>query len=633
MMNGKLKKAPNLKEIINQNLPAQQEIFILIGANVWGFYRNDPKNNKTNGTGLGWQLLADRTDADNPNRYNELPIVLDERELDKVQKIELLPANHEVASLIDVSGFFALKSSKDGVNIRENQEILTALCEHLALSSQVKTLLLKDNIGQMLEDLSGYIERIRNNNAVTLTAEPEFIELDAETLKKSTASEKAEYFYKWLKKPLAYHAEQGLIYGYNGVIWQILNENELLRKIKVFYEEYGAKYGNVTTLKNIIECLNVDLPLFETTTPDLLAFKNGVLNKNTLAFLPHSKDYFLTAVNNCDYLDRKLPTPNFDKWLNFISDNNEDRRKAILAALYMILNNRYEWQLTLELIGEPGSGKSTFLEIAKLITGEGNYAAIDLEILKDPKAIDIILNKTFLFSADQAKYIGDASVIKKISGGDDITFNPKNKKSFSSKVQAIIAICSNTLPIYKNDGGGMERRRVVFPFYHSVSEEQKDDKLIQKIALELGGVIRKLYDEFPQAEDAKKALLIQKNSKEALELKRKNDHILAFIDEFDLLPNVTNEGLIFGDARKLPSYDSDLIFQRIYHCYLLFCTVTGISDKGILTPSHLREELRLAFKTIGHKYIFSERKLAGGYNHTNLIFKDIKQTKLKWQSH
>ena len=48
-----------------------------------------------------------------------------------------------------------------------------------------------------------------------------------------------------------------------------------------------------------------------------------------------------------------------------------------------------------------------------MISGEGNYTAIDLELLKDEKARDIILNKTFLFSPDQARFIGDSSILKK----------------------------------------------------------------------------------------------------------------------------------------------------------------------------------------------------------------------------
>ena len=70
--------------------------------------------------------------------------------------------------------------------------------------------------------------------------------------------------------------------------------------------------------------------------------------------MPYRKEYYLTGFNPCDYLETQTPTPNFDKWINFISNDSEERKKSLLAALYMILNNRYDWQLTLELIGEPG---------------------------------------------------------------------------------------------------------------------------------------------------------------------------------------------------------------------------------------------------------------------------------------
>ena len=63
----------------------------------------------------------------------QLPVQLSQgthlkgQNLNKFQNWELLQNNHEVASLIDVRGFFALKSSENGINIRKNQVILTAL--------------------------------------------------------------------------------------------------------------------------------------------------------------------------------------------------------------------------------------------------------------------------------------------------------------------------------------------------------------------------------------------------------------------------------------------------------------------------------------------------------------------------
>lgn len=628
-----MKKIANLKELSKQNLEPQKEILLLIGENVWSFYRKDPKDSKTSGEGEGWRLLADSIDSGNPNRYQEIPLILDVRELENISVLELAPPQTEIASLIDTGLFFKVKNNVQGLNIRENSKHLDKICLQIAKTTNIKTLLLRDHLGQLLEDLSGYIDRIRKDKAlIAQTFTPEIIELDADTLEKEPPSKKANYFYKWFNQPLSFHPQQKKIYQFEGKCWKAIDDNVLQRKIKSFFVEYEADYRNVENLNRIIACLSVDLPLFAQTDHNLLAFNNGVLNKNTLEFLPHSKDYYLTAFNPCDYLETQTPTPNFDKWLSFISNDDEERKKALLAGLYMILNNRNDWQLTLELIGEPGGGKSIYLEVGKMLSGDDNHEAITLQILNEDKARDIILNKTFLYSSDQAKYIGDASILKQISSGEEVTFNPKNKPPFSTKVKAIIAICSNTLPIYKNDGGGMDRRRVIFPFTRSVDENDRDVNLVDKLKVELGGIIRKIYDTFPQADDALKALFKQKNSKEALELKRENDHILEFIEEFNLLPQVTNQGLVMGSNRGVPPFESQFIYDKLYWCYLLFCNAHGRNDKSILKPSDLMQELKQAFKTAGYKIRFSSKQLGQRKLHTNVIFKDKSATIEKWRN-
>ncbi|MDS1491784.1 hypothetical protein I6H02_06245 [Escherichia coli] len=44
----------------------------------------------------------------------------------------------------------------------------------------------------------------------------------------------------------------------------------------------------------------------------------------------------------------------------------------ICAALYMIMANRYDWQMFIEATGDGGSGKSTFTHIASLLAGKQN---------------------------------------------------------------------------------------------------------------------------------------------------------------------------------------------------------------------------------------------------------------------
>ena len=54
--------------------------------------------------------------------------------------------------------------------------------------------------------------------------------------------------------------------------------------------------------------------------------------------------------------------------------------------------------------------------------------------------------------------------------------------------------------------GGVDRRRVIFDFKKIVPEDERDPHFMDKITLEVGGIIRKVFDSFPDPNDAKKAL-------------------------------------------------------------------------------------------------------------------------------
>ncbi|MCP6705754.1 DNA primase, partial [Klebsiella pneumoniae] len=69
-------------------------------------------------------------------------------------------------------------------------------------------------------------------------------------------------------------------------------------------------------------------------------------------------------------------------WLSYASDRDAIKMQRIAAALFMVLANRYDWQLFLEITGEGGSGKSVFTHIATMLAGahntaSGNMAALD----------------------------------------------------------------------------------------------------------------------------------------------------------------------------------------------------------------------------------------------------------------
>lgn len=77
--------------------------------------------------------------------------------------------------------------------------------------------------------------------------------------------------------------------------------------------------------------------------------------------------------------------PAFWRWLDRAAGGRAEKRDVILAALFMVLANRYDWQLFLEVTGPGGSGKSIMAEIATLLAGEDNATSATIETLESPR--------------------------------------------------------------------------------------------------------------------------------------------------------------------------------------------------------------------------------------------------------
>lgn len=54
----------------------------------------------------------------------------------------------------------------------------------------------------------------------------------------------------------------------------------------------------------------------------------------------------------------------------------------MLAALFMMLEIRYDWQIFLEVTGPGGSGKSVMVSIATLLAGKNNTMSATIDMLE-----------------------------------------------------------------------------------------------------------------------------------------------------------------------------------------------------------------------------------------------------------
>lgn len=134
----KLKNAPHLKD---QPKEPMTEQIILVGAGAWNAYGKD-------GDGAGWRTLANRIKTD----WTQKPVIIGDSQLAEINRLRLARPEQQVIGLYQFGEL--------------TQAQITALCANIAQHTQANTVAHYDNVGQLQENLSGYIARTRSGDSV-----------------------------------------------------------------------------------------------------------------------------------------------------------------------------------------------------------------------------------------------------------------------------------------------------------------------------------------------------------------------------------------------------------------------------------------------------------------------------------
>lgn len=423
---------------------------------------------------------------------------------------------------------------------------------------------------------------------------------------KMSASQRAALLVERLGE-VAINIEAERVYRYDGGLWGPLSDTELRREMAAIFTEHGAPFSD-KGIGAAVSTMKLMIPVMGQPSQDLIGFANGVYDMEARGFRPHSPSDGLLNHNGIEYA-APLPgeciehhAPSFTKWLRHAAEDDAAKMDRIKAALFMVLANRYDWQLFLEVTGEGGSGKSIFARIATLLaggprnTGSGNMASLDTA-----RGRAQFVDKRLIALPDQSKYIGDGSGIKAITGGDMVEIDGKYEKQYGAVIKAVVLVTNNEPMIITERNGGVSRRRVIFTFNRVVGETDKDPLLGEKIAAELPVVIRHLLTLFTDPERARLLLLEQRNSGDALTIKRATDPVIdlcglvAFLDE--------PKGLMMGGNPEIKREPR----RYLYHLYLAFMDYHGLGRP--LSVQGFTRAVKAAAKEYGTQY--SSRTIKG----------------------
>ncbi|HHZ0517613.1 TPA: DNA primase family protein, partial [Escherichia coli] len=561
----------------------ETEVIIFAGSDAWSHAKQ-------------WQEHDARMAGD-----NEPPVWLGEQQLSELDKLQIVPEGRKSVRIFR-AGYLA-------------PVMIKAIGQKLAAAGVQDANFYPEGMhGQEVQNWREYLARERQNLSDGLV-----IELPVKQkaqLSQMADSERAQ-FLAGRFDGVCVHPESEIVHVWRGGVWCPVSTMELSREMVAIYSEHRATFSK-RVINNAVEALKVIAEPMGEPSGDLLPFANGALDLKTGEFSPHTPENWITTHNGIEYTppapgeNIRDNAPNFHKWLEHAAGKDPRKMMRICAALYMIMANRYDWQMFIEATGDGGSGKSTFTHIASLLAGKQNTVSAEMTSLDDAGGRAQVVGSRLIVLADQPKYTGEGTGIKKITGGDPVEINPKYEKRFTAVIRAVVLATNNNPMIFTERAGGVARRRVIFRFDNIVSEAEKDKDLPEKVAAEIPVIIRRLLANFADPEKARALLIEQRDGDEALAIKQQTDPVIEFCQFLNFLEEA--RGLMMGGGGDSVKYTTR---NSLYRVYLAFMAYAGRSKP--LNVAEFSKAMKPAAKVYGHEYITRKVK---GVTQTNAITTD-----------
>ncbi|EES3933202.1 DNA primase [Escherichia coli] len=578
-----MKLAPNVKKQPRGIKHKDTEVIIFAGSDAWAHAKQ-------------WQEQDGPASGDNVP-----PVWLGPNQLAELYALQIVPDGRKSARIYKAGHL--------------DQVMVKGIGQKLAAAGVQDANFYPEGMhGQKVENWREYLARERQNLSEGLVVELP-VKQKAQ-LSQMADSERAQMLAGRFDG-VCVHPESEIVHVWRGGVWCPVSTMELSREMVEIYSEHRATFSK-RVINNAVEALKVIAEPMGEPSGDLLPFANGALDLKTGEFSPHTPENWITTHNGIEYTppapgeNIRDNAPNFHKWLDHAAGKDPRKMMRICAALYMIMANRYDWQMFIEATGDGGSGKSTFTHIASLLAGKQNTVSAEMTSLDDAGGRAQVVGSRLIVLADQPKYTGEGTGIKKITGGDPVEINPKYEKRFTTVIRAVVLATNNNPMIFTERAGGVSRRRVIFRFDNIVREDEKDKDLPEKVAAEIPVIIRRLLANFADPEKARALLLEQRDGDEALAIKQQTDPVIEFCQFLNFLEEA--RGLMMGGGGDSVKYTTR---NSLYRVYLAFMAYAGRSKP--LNVAEFSKAMKPAAKVYGHEYITRRVK---GVTQTNAITTD-----------
>jgi len=254
--------------------------------------------------------------------------------------------------------------------------------------------------------------------------------------------------------------------------------------------DFGA--GSVSSVVTILQS---DLEVKELNEQKgLLPLRDGVLDLETMQLKPHSPGYRFTWQLPFKWADRGVGCKPIEEFLLKIT-GNEQIAEVLLCYLAAIVTRRSDLQRYLELIGGGGTGKSTFMALAKALAGDENAVSSQLHLLeKNQFETSRFYRKLLVLFPDSERWQGGVSVLKQLTGQDPVRYEQKNIQQSTDYVyEGMVILSANEAPESNDRTSGQERRKLTIGLDNRIPEYEGRE-LAEEFKQYLPGLLKRVLE-------------------------------------------------------------------------------------------------------------------------------------------
>lgn len=231
--------------------------------------------------------------------------------------------------------------------------------------------------------------------------------------------------------------------------------------------------------------------------PDLLVVADGVLDFKQMLRREFSPDDLATKLANVNF-HPDATCPYWDAFLERIMPDQDTREYLARAAGYC-LTGRCDYDNMFFAYGKGANGKSTFMGVLKMILGSQLMSTVNVEVLLSKKGdnsadyqkaamqgMRVVLSEEIPANRSLSE-----SVIKNLTGGDDIQARAPYQLPYDFKPTHKLWMMGNHKPIIKDVDGGIWRRIHMIPFLVTIPVEERKDRSLMtaEFQSELPGIL------------------------------------------------------------------------------------------------------------------------------------------------